>query len=73
MLRYQFSTAGLNGKIALCKSNFFFFRITILRNEIASIASEHKILDFTLRSTAKNDHFRDLTKMVICVDILRLA
>ena len=36
---------GLQSKIALCKSNLFLFRISILCNQITGIAGQHIILD----------------------------
>ncbi len=65
--------SGLNGKIALSKSYFFFFGISILSNEIASVAGKHEILNLTLPSLTDSYHFRDLTKMIIHIDSLRFT
>ena len=60
----QFLLSSLNGKVALRKCNFFFFRISILGNQIAGITSKHIILDRSLCALACSYHFRDLTKMI---------
>ena len=61
----QFLLAGLNSEIALCKCNFFFFRIAVLRNQITGIARQHIVFDCSLCSIADSYHFRDLTKMIL--------
>lgn len=48
----QFLLPSLTGKVALRKCNFFFFRISILGNQIAGITSKHIILDFPLRAAS---------------------
>ena len=47
--------------------------ITVLSYEITGKMSEHIVLDFTLSTFCQAYHFRDLTKMVIHVDILWLT
>jgi hypothetical protein len=55
---------SLNGKIALCKCDLFFLRISILGNEITSIPGEHNVILFSFRSGGDLDHFVDVNKMV---------
>ena len=55
------------------KCYFFFLWITILSYKITGKASEHIVLDFTFSTFCQTYHFRDLTKMIIHIDILRLT
>jgi len=55
----------------LGESYFFFLGVSVLSDEITSIASKYEIRDTTLGTTADCHHFRDLTKMVLYIDILR--
>ena len=70
MLSYKFSPPCLQCKITLCKSYFFFLWITVLSYEITGKTSKHIVLDFTLSTFCQAYHFRDLTKMIIHIDIL---
>ena len=51
-------------RVALCKSNLFLFRISILCNQITGIAGQHIILDRSAPTLTDLYHFRDLTKMI---------
>lgn len=73
MLSNKFCPSRLQSEIALCKSDFFFLGVTILSYKITSKACQHIVLDFTLGTLCQTNHFRDLTKMIIHIDILRLA
>ena len=46
-LFYEFCSTRLYSEISLCKSNLRLAWITILSNQIASIASEHGVINFT--------------------------
>ncbi|WP_456151152.1 hypothetical protein [Caballeronia mineralivorans] len=59
-----FGAPGLDGKIGLCKSDLLLLRVPVLRHQIAGIASEHDVVDFTLAARAQVDHFPDVRKMV---------
>ena len=64
----QLSLAGLNCKVCLSKCYLFFFWITVLGDEVAGIASKHKIRDFFFRALRHLDRFPDVGKMIIdCV------
>ena len=52
---------------------FFFLRISVLSNQITCVASKKDIICRALPSFTNLYHFRDITKMIIDVDILRLT
>lgn len=60
----EFLPAGLQSKIALCKSNLFLFGVTILSNQVTGIAGQHIIIDLSEPTLDDFYHFRDLTKMI---------
>jgi hypothetical protein len=60
----EFELARLNGKVALGEGNRLFARVAVLSDQIASIASEHEILNLALATLPVGDQFRDATKMM---------
>jgi len=60
----QFSPTGLDGEVGLGKSNLGLSRITILSDQIAGVAGQHEVFDFSLTPGAEVDHFGDVNKMV---------
>jgi hypothetical protein len=60
----QLCATGLDGEIGLGEGDFLLARIAILGDEIAGIAGEHEIVNFTLRALAELDHFVDVNKMI---------
>ena len=63
-LLYQFCTTSLNSKISLCKSNLRLSWVTILCDQIASIAGEHNVIHFSLGTFCDVYHFADVSKMI---------
>lgn len=53
-----------NSKVALGKGNGLLAWVTVLGNEVAGVAGEHEVVNGTLGSLARLDHFRDATKMI---------
>lgn len=57
----------LQGKVALGKGDGLLPRVTVLGDEVAGVAGEHKVFDLALSALAVGDQFRDATKMVFRV------
>ena len=63
-LMHELCSTCLDGKIVLCKSNFRFARVSILRYKIACITSKHYVFYLTLSTRTNLDHFPGVGKMV---------
>jgi len=60
----NFLPPGLNGEIALGKGNRILAGVTVLSNEVTSVAGQHNILNRPFRAGSDPDHFVDVNKMV---------
>ena len=60
----QLDLSGLYGKIGLSKGDLDLARVPILGDEIAGVAGEYDVVNFTLRTGADLDHFADVSKMI---------
>ena len=70
-LMVQLCASGLDGEIGLCKRNFVLLGIAVLRGQIAGVASEHDVIDFTLAARAEVAHFPGVRKWpaAACPDV----
>jgi len=69
----KFLLARLDSKVTLSKGYGLFAGGAILGDEVAGVACEHEVFNFSFSPTSKPDHFRDATKMVIWICTTRFA
>lgn len=65
---YHLCHTRLHGKVVLGKGYFWFAWVTVLSNQVTSVAGEHIIGNFTLCSFGKFYHFPGAGKMIRRVD-----
>ncbi len=60
----KFRAACLYGEVVLCKSDFGFARVAILRYQITGIARKHYVIYLSLSTFGKTYHFPGVGKMI---------